>query len=68
LALGGVGTKPWRSPEAEAALVGQPAEAASFRRAAEAALRDARPQSENAFKIELAKRCLAHALKTATQS
>ncbi len=67
-ALGGVGTKPWRSPEAEAALVGQPAEAASFRRAAEAALRDARPQSENAFKIELAKRCLAHALHTATQS
>jgi len=68
VALGGVGTKPWRSPEAEAALVGQPAEAASFRRAAEAALRDARPQSENAFKIELAKRCLAHALHTATQS
>jgi xanthine dehydrogenase YagS FAD-binding subunit len=68
VALGGVGTKPWRSPEAEAALVGQPAEAASFRRAAEAALRDARPQSENAFKIELAKRCLAHALRTATQS
>ena len=68
VALGGVGTRPWRSPEAEAALVGQPAEAASFRRAAEAALRDARPQSENAFKIELAKRCLAHALHTATQS
>ena len=68
VALGGVGTKPWRSPEAEAALVGQSAEAASFRRAAEAALRDARPQSENAFKIELAKRCLAHALHTATQS
>jgi len=68
VALGGVGTKPWRSPEAEAALVGQPAEAASFRRAAEAALRDARPRSENAFKIELAKRCLAHALHTATQS
>ena len=68
VALGGVGTKPWRSPEAEAALVGQPAEAATFRRAAEAALRDARPQSENAFKIELAKRCLAHALHTATQS
>ena len=27
IALGGVGTKPWRSPEAEAALVGQPANA-----------------------------------------
>ena len=65
IALGGVGTKPWRSPEAEAALVGQTASAASFRSAAEAAMRGARPQSENAFKIELAKRCVAHALQTA---
>ena len=65
IALGGVGTKPWRSPEAEAALVGQPATAASFRKAAEAAMRDAKPQRENGFKIELAKRCLAHALETA---
>jgi xanthine dehydrogenase YagS FAD-binding subunit len=65
VALGGVGTKPWRSPEAEAALVGKPADAANFRKAAEAALRDAKPQSENGFKIELAKRCLTHALKIA---
>ena len=68
LALGGVGTKPWRSPEAEAALVGQTADAASFRKAAEAALRGARPQSENAFKVELAKRCITHALQTAALS
>ena len=66
IALGGVGTKPWRSPEAEAALVGKPADAANFRRAAEAAMRNAKPQSENGFKIELAKRCLTHALKMAT--
>jgi len=65
IALGGVGTKPWRSPEAEAVLLGQPANPAHFRRAAEAALRDARPQSENGFKIELATRCLTHALNTA---
>jgi xanthine dehydrogenase YagS FAD-binding subunit len=65
VALGGVGTKPWRSPEAEAALVGQPANEATFRKAAAAALRDAKPQSENGFKIELARRCLAHALKMA---
>jgi xanthine dehydrogenase YagS FAD-binding subunit len=68
VALGGVGTKPWRSPEAEAALVGKPADAANFRKAAEAALRDAKPQSENGFKIELARRCLAHALKMAAAS
>jgi xanthine dehydrogenase YagS FAD-binding subunit len=66
VALGGVGTKPWRSPEAEAALVGQPVNPANFRKAAEAALRDAKPQSENGFKIELAKRCLTHALEMAT--
>src|SRR5262249_6550270 len=66
IALGGVGTKPWRSPEAEAALVGQPINQTSFRNAAEAALRDAKPQSENGFKIELAKRCLTHALQMAT--
>jgi len=65
IALGGVGTKPWRSPEAEAALTGKPANDASFRQAAEAALRNAKPQSENGFKIELAKRCLTHALRTA---
>jgi xanthine dehydrogenase YagS FAD-binding subunit len=68
VALGGVGTKPWRSPEAEAALVGQMANATSFRNAAEAAMRGAKPQSENAFKIELAKRCLTHALQTAAMS
>jgi len=65
IALGGIGTKPWRSPEAEAVLVGHPADKANFRKAAEAALRDAKPQSENGFKIELAKRCLTHALQTA---
>jgi xanthine dehydrogenase YagS FAD-binding subunit len=66
VALGGVGTKPWRSPEAEAALVGQDANDANFRKAGEAAMRDAKPQSENGFKIKLATRCLAHALQIAT--
>jgi len=68
IAMGGVGTKPWRSPEAEAALSGKPANDATFRQAAEAALRGAKPQSENKFKIELAKRCLTHALRTAAAS
>ena len=65
IALGGVGTKPWRSPEAEAALTGKAANDATFRQAAEAALRGAKPQSENGFKIELARRCLTHALRMA---
>ncbi len=68
VALGGVGTKPWRSTEAESALTGQAATEEVFRNAAEAALRGAKPQSENGFKVELAKRCLVHALKLATQA
>ena len=68
IALGGVGAKPWRSQEAEAALVGQPADRANFRKAAEVAMRDAKPQSQNGFKIELAKRCLTHALQMAITS
>jgi xanthine dehydrogenase YagS FAD-binding subunit len=67
VALGGVGAKPWRTKEIEAALEGQAATERSFRRAAEASVQGARPQSENAFKVELAKRCLVHALKLATQ-
>lgn len=68
VALGGVGTRPWRSPEAEQALLGQSPEAGSFRKAAEAALQKARPQSESGFKVELAKRCIVHALNLANQS
>jgi xanthine dehydrogenase YagS FAD-binding subunit len=68
VALGGVGTVPWRSREAEHVLEGQTANDATFRRAAEAALRDAQPASENGFKVELAKRCMVRALTVSTQS
>jgi xanthine dehydrogenase YagS FAD-binding subunit len=68
IALGGVGTKPWRSLEAETALDGKTPSEEHFRAAAEAALRDARPQSQNGFKVELAKRCLVRALKLATRT
>src|SRR2546421_3846682 len=67
VALGGVGTKPWRSPDAEGELTNQSASEDVFKRAADAALRDAKPQSQNGFKVELAKRCLGHALKLVTQ-
>jgi xanthine dehydrogenase YagS FAD-binding subunit len=68
IALGGVGTKPWRSMEAEKALQGQPVTDASLRAAAEAALHGAKPQSENGFKVDLSKRCLIYAVKMATQT
>jgi xanthine dehydrogenase YagS FAD-binding subunit len=66
VAMGGVGTKPWRSHEAEAALLGKPADEASFRKAAEAALAGAKPRTDNAFKVELARRCVVRTLKMAT--
>jgi xanthine dehydrogenase YagS FAD-binding subunit len=62
VALGGVGTKPWRSHEAEAALEGKRAGNAAFVAAANAALAGARPHKDNRFKVELAKRTLVRAL------
>jgi xanthine dehydrogenase YagS FAD-binding subunit len=64
IALGGVGTKPWRSHAAEAALIGKAPTPANFRAAAEAELRGAVPHRENEFKIELAKRTMVRALTT----
>ena len=68
VALGGVGTKPWHSTEAEAALADATPDAATFARAADAALANAQPQSQNGFKVELARRCLVHALTQATRT
>jgi xanthine dehydrogenase YagS FAD-binding subunit len=65
LALGGVAPKPWRARAAEKELAGHPPGAAVFRRAAEAALADAKPSGDNAFKIELAQRILVRALTLA---
>jgi xanthine dehydrogenase YagS FAD-binding subunit len=62
VALGGVGTKPWRSPEAEKILTGAPATEATFRAAAAAAVRDAQPREQNRFKVELAQNTLVRAL------
>ena len=65
IALGGVAMKPWRARAAEAVLVGAAPDRAAFRRAAEAALADATPSGDNAFKIELARRIVARTLALA---
>ncbi len=64
--LGGVAHKPWRSVEAERALVGKPATEATFKAAAEAALKDARPLAHNGYKVELGKRAIVLALQRTT--
>ncbi|HWD17965.1 MAG TPA: xanthine dehydrogenase family protein subunit M [Verrucomicrobiae bacterium] len=65
VALGGVATKPWRSTLAEEALTGAAPEERVFAAAAEGALKEARAQKHNGFKIALAQRTLARALGAA---
>ncbi|NEQ24855.1 MAG: xanthine dehydrogenase family protein subunit M, partial [Microcoleus sp. SIO2G3] len=64
IAFGGVGTKPWRSPEAEQVLIGAPTTEATFAAAADAAMQNATPRQHNGFKVALAKQTLKEALKT----
>ncbi|WP_320780836.1 xanthine dehydrogenase family protein subunit M [Streptomyces sp. CRN 30] len=64
VALGGVGTLPWRCRDAEDVLRGARADDEVLRAAAEAALEGARPLPGTAFKVELAKRTLVRTLRT----
>lgn len=66
VAMGGIATRPWRSHEAEQVLSGQPPSTALFESAAQALLAAARPRPGNAFKRELAQRCLVQALTRVT--
>src|SRR6201995_1173733 len=67
LALGGVAPKPWRARRAEDALRGERATEATFLKAADAELADARPLAGNAFKVELARRTLVAVLQQLTE-
>jgi xanthine dehydrogenase YagS FAD-binding subunit len=67
VAFGGLSYKPWRSVEAEAALVGAPATRAAFDAAGIAALKNARGYGHNDFKIPLARRTLRATLAQAAQ-
>ena len=62
LALGGVGTKPWRARRAESELIGGAADDAAFRRAAAAELEASVTREHNAFKVELARRAMVRTL------
>jgi xanthine dehydrogenase YagS FAD-binding subunit len=60
--LGHVAPTPWLSPDAEAALKGQAANDATAQKAAEAALRNAKPLSQNAYKVQLARVAVKRAI------
>jgi xanthine dehydrogenase YagS FAD-binding subunit len=68
VALGGVATKPWRSAEAERALVGREATRATFEAAAAAALADARTRPDNRFKVDLARATIVRALERSLEA
>ena len=66
IACGGVAHKPWRLPQVEAALHGQPATEASLRAAAELAGQDTAPTKQNAFKVKLMQRTVLRGLQLAS--
>jgi xanthine dehydrogenase YagS FAD-binding subunit len=66
LAMGGVGTKPWRAQAAEAALKGQPATKESFAKAAAIAFADARSYGQNGYKIPLGQQAVVRTLSQLT--
>jgi xanthine dehydrogenase YagS FAD-binding subunit len=65
VALGGVGTKPWRVSRVEAALAGASLDPAALRPAAALAAEGAQGRGHNNFKIELMQRVLVRAVETA---
>ncbi|OON67048.1 FAD binding domain-containing protein [Hymenobacter sp. CRA2] len=65
LAMGGVAHKPWRLSEAEKSLIGKPATEATFRQAADIAMRGAKAFKYNEYKLKLAPNAIVQALKNA---
>jgi xanthine dehydrogenase YagS FAD-binding subunit len=62
VAVGGVGTRPWRLPAVEHALRGLPAREDTIEAAAARAIEGARPLAHNRFKMMLIRRTIARAL------
>ena len=60
--LGYVAPIPWTSSEAAQALAGKPANQETAKEAAEAALQNAKPLSQNAYKVQLARVAVRRAI------
>lgn len=68
IAVGGVGTRPWRLPAVERTLTGRPAVPATFEAAVTRAADGASPREHNAFKPALLRRTLVRALTELQES
>jgi xanthine dehydrogenase YagS FAD-binding subunit len=64
VAVGGVGTEPWRLPNVEHRLIGRPVSSELWTDAASVAADGAKPLSENGFKVQLLKNTVARQLAT----
>ena len=65
VAVGGVGTKPWRLPNVEAAMTGSSLQREGLRKAAALAAQGAQGRGHNDFKIELMQRAIVRAAEAA---
>jgi xanthine dehydrogenase YagS FAD-binding subunit len=65
IVMGAVAPVPWRAEAAEAALVGQAITEESAAAAAEAAVKDAQPMTENAYKVQIARTAVKRAIMKA---
>lgn len=65
IALGGIAHKPWRARETEKQLIGKPLSADTLAAAANAAVADAKPHRDNAFKVKLAPAAIVRAASIA---
>jgi xanthine dehydrogenase YagS FAD-binding subunit len=65
IAVGGVGTRPWRLRDCEAVLVGRRLGHQTFEAAAALAARGARPLHHNQYKVELLPRTIVRTLEMA---
>lgn len=68
IVLGGVAHRPWRASGSERALVGRPLDDSTLAAAAAAATEGAHPYRDNAFKVTLAQRAVARALREASHA
>jgi xanthine dehydrogenase YagS FAD-binding subunit len=68
VAVGGVGTRPWRMPAVEEALRGGSANREAFETAAHLSVEGSRPLTHNHYKVELLPRTIVRALEMAGET
>jgi xanthine dehydrogenase YagS FAD-binding subunit len=65
IVMGAVAPIPWRAEAGEAALIGKAVNEEAAANAAEAALKDAQPMTENAYKVQIARTAVKRAIMKA---